>query len=74
MSSAQWLRLVTPPRNELFNSALEDTPRQEDTASASETLHTDISAQPHHLPVVAAAGVHLFKSDHVTELYFQNHS
>src|SRR4030042_170435 len=37
------------------------------------TLYTDISPQPHHLPVIAAAGVDFLESYHITELDFQDH-
>ena len=40
---------------------------------AFDTLDTDVSSQPHHLPLVAAAGVFLSKANDVTQPDFHNH-
>ena len=40
---------------------------------ALEAFYTYISPQPHHLPLIAAAGMNLLEADHVTELNLHNH-
>ena len=52
---------------------LQDASSQKNTALALEALYADISPQPYHLPLIAAAGVLLLEADYVAQLYFQNH-
>lgn len=40
---------------------------------AFEAFYANISPQPHHLPLVAAAGMSLLEPDHVTELNLHDH-
>jgi len=41
---------------------------------AFKAFYAYISPQPHHLPLVAAAGVFLLEPDDVTELNLHDHS
>jgi hypothetical protein len=41
--------------------------------TAFKAFNADIGPQPYHLPLVAAAGMNLLESDHVTELDFKYH-
>ena len=36
-------------------------------------LHTNISPEPNHFPLVATAGVFLLQANHVAQSYFHNH-
>jgi len=40
---------------------------------ALEAFYSYISAQPHHLPLIAAAGMNLLEAYHITEFYVHNH-
>jgi len=60
--------------NKSFDSALKDTALKENVMLAFEALNPYISAKPHHLPFIAAAGVLLLKATHVTQLYLGNQS
>ena len=48
--------------------ALEDASLEEHASAASKALHTDVSPQTDHLPLVAAAGVLLPQLHYVSEL------
>jgi len=37
-------------------------------------LNPNVSAEPDYLPFIAAAGVFLLETDHITQLYFHNHA
>jgi hypothetical protein len=52
---------------------LQDTPGQQNTALAFQAFQADIRPQPHHLPLIAAAGVGLPEPNHVTELELHDH-
>ncbi len=41
---------------------------------AFKAFNTYISAEPHYLPLIAAAGVLLLEANHITQLYLHNHS
>ena len=57
-----------------FNSTLKDTPLEENTAPAFKALNPNVSAEPDYPPLIATAGVLFLEADHVTQLYFHNHS
>jgi len=60
--------------NEGFNSALKDTPLEENTVPAFKALNPNVSTQPDYLPLIAAAGVFLLETNHIIQLYLHNHS
>jgi hypothetical protein len=62
------LALFFSMRNEVFEPALEGAALEENAALALEALKTDISPQPDHLPLIAAAGVLLLEADPVAQL------
>jgi hypothetical protein len=41
---------------------------------AFQAFYADISPQPHHLPLVAAAGMNLLEPDDITKLYLHDRS
>lgn len=55
-------------RNEGFNPALKGAALKEHAALALEALKANISPQPDHLPLIAAAGVLLLETDPVAQL------
>ena len=55
------------------DSTLKDTAFKQDMVLAFEAFNTYISAQPDHLPLIAAAGVFLLEADDITERYSHNH-
>jgi hypothetical protein len=60
---------------EIFlDSSFKGASSQEDAPAALKALYTDIRPQPHHLPLIAAAGVDLAEFDHVAELYLRHYS
>ena len=63
-----------PSRDKLLDPALKDIPSQKDTAMAFKAFYADIGPQPHHLPLVAAAGMNFLEPDHVTELNLHDYS
>jgi len=42
--------------------------------STFEALNRNVSTKPDYLPLIAAAGVFLLETDHITQLYLHNHS
>ena len=62
------------PGNKLFHPALKDASLKEDAVLAFEAFYADISPQPHHLPLIAAAGVLFLEADDVSQLYLHNHA
>ena len=66
------IHLLTPG-NEGFDPALKDAALKENTALAFEALNPDVSSQPDHFPLIAAAGVLLLEADHITQFYLHNH-
>ncbi len=52
---------------------LKDTSLKEDPALAFEAFNANISPEPDHLPLIAAAGMLFLEADHVTQLYLNNH-
>jgi len=63
-----------PPGNKGPNPALKDTAFKENLTPALKAPDADISPEPDHLPLVAATGVLLLKTNHVTQSYFDSHS
>ncbi len=59
--------------DEGFNSTFKDTSLKEDAVLALKAFNAYISAEPHYLPLIAAAGVLLLEADHITQLYLHNH-
>ena len=53
---------------------LKDASFKKNAALTFKTFNTYISTKPDYLPFVATAGVLLLEANHITELYFQNHS
>lgn len=41
--------------------------------AAFQALNTDVSTQPHHLPLVTSTGVLLLQTDNIAELYLKDH-
>jgi len=70
--TSPWATLLSSGKKD-FDSSLKDTALKENVVLAFEALNPYISAQPHHLPFIAAAGVLLLKTNHVTQLYLGNH-
>ena len=60
--------------NEGFNSALKDTSLEENTVPAFKALNSNVSTKPDYLPLIAAAGVFLLETNHVTQLYLHSYS
>ena len=58
----------------MFNPALKDASFQKNSALAFEALDTDISSQPHHLPLIAAAGMLLLEMDYIAQFYLHYHT
>jgi hypothetical protein len=54
------------------NVALENAPLQNNVVPALKTLKPDISSNPNHPPLAAAAGVLLLESHNLTRLYLHN--
>ena len=42
--------------------------------STFKALNLNVNAEPDHLPLIAAAGVLLLETNHITQLYFHNRS
>jgi hypothetical protein len=57
-----------------FDSSFEDTSLQENTPTALKAFDTDIRAQPHHLPFIAAARVDFTEFYHIAELYIWHYA
>jgi len=70
--TSPWATLLSSGK-EGFDSALKDTALEENVVLAFEALNPDISAKPHPLPFIAAAGVLLLKAHHIPQLYLHNH-
>jgi len=62
------------PGNEGFNSTLKDTSFKENTMPTFKALNPNVSTEPDYLPLIAAAGVLLLETNHITQLYLHNHS
>jgi len=67
--TSPWATLLSSG-NKGFDSSLKDTALKENVVLAFEALNPYISAQPHHLPFIAAAGVLLLEVDYVSNVYF----
>ena len=59
--------------DEGFDSTLKDASFKEKTVLAFKALNTDVSADPDHLPLIAAAGVLFLEADDISQLYLHNH-
>ena len=60
--------------NEVFNSTLKDTSPEENTVPTFKALNLNVSTEPDYLPLIAAAGVLLLETNHITQLYLHKHS
>ena len=75
--NAQWVKpggSLLSSGSEGFNSALKDTSLKEDTVPTFKAFNPNVSTEPDYLPLIAAAGVLLLETNHITQLYLHNHS
>ena len=66
--------LEVPPGNKGPDPALKDTAFKENLTLALKAPDADINSKPDYLPLVAATGMLLLKTNHVTQSYFDSHS
>ena len=66
--------LSAPPGNKGHNPAFKDSAFKENLMLALKAPDLDISPEPDYLPLVAATGMLLLKTNHVTQSYFDSHS
>ena len=64
---------MLPSGNKGHNPALKNTPLKENTPLATETLYTDIGTQPDHPPLIAATGMLLLETNHISQSYLHHH-
>jgi hypothetical protein len=60
--------------NQCFDSALKDASLQQNAALALEALDADVSTQPDHLPLIAAARVLFLQTDNIIQPYLHYHA
>jgi hypothetical protein len=56
-----------------FQTTSEFATRQKNAPPTAETLQTDVSAQPHHHPIRAPAGMRLSEPQHIRHLKVRQH-
>lgn len=60
--------------NKSANSALKNTPFDEELVLAFKAFNPYISPKPDYLPFIATTGVLFLETNHITQPYFHNHS